>query len=61
MPSFKHRPRCSLVSASLISNSTSLTKSLASFKMNVPFLSTLPVTARKQQMARWVGATDFPT
>ena len=46
--------------ASLISMASSLVKSGASASTHAPGLSTLPVIARRQHSARWVGATAAP-
>ena len=58
---FRQRARLSGASASDISSSISDTKSGPSASTHEPGLSTFPVTARKQQMARCVGATFAPT
>ena len=60
-PSFRQYGRSSSSCCGLSSKSTSLVKSLASLRMNAPARSTFPVMARRQQMARCVGATDLPT
>ena len=57
---FRQRALCSGAISSVISSSTSVVKSLISVMMQAPGLSTLPVIARKQQIARCVGATLRP-